>query len=388
MNRAIKYRIYPNSEQEVFFAKTFGCCRKVWNLMLAAREEAVQSDSKQAIPTPASFKADYPYLKEVDSLALANVQLNLNKAYSACRTIKGRHKPRFKSKRRSRASYTTNNQNGTVAVDAKAGTIRLPKAGFVKAELHRMPEDDWTLKSATVSKDPDGRYYCSVLYEYDREMPVVNAPQNNAIGLDYKSDGLYVDSNGATGGSPKHYRKAAAKLAKAQQALSRKQGAHKGEAQSKNYTKQRRKLARIHKHIANQRKDFLHKKSAEIANQYDMVCVEDLNMTDVAHAHSYRNYRKATYDNGYGMFLSMLEYKLVDRGKVFIKLDEHYPSTQTCSCCGSVSGPVGDAVRRWICPDCGAKHNRDLNAAINIKKEGIRLYMANNPLTYGRAGTA
>lgn len=119
-----------------------------------------------------------------------------------------------------------------------------------------------------------------------------------------------------------------------------------------------------------------------------MVCVEDLNMTDVAHAHSFRNYRKATYDNGYGMFLKMLEYKFVDRGKVFVKADKTYPSSQTCSSCGSLTGPVDDSVRKWTCPHCGTKHDRDLNAAINIKKGGIRLYLANNPLTYGRAGTA
>ena len=165
MNKAIKYQIYPNDEQKVLFAKTFGCCRKIWNLMLATREEAYKKDKTKVKPTPAMYKDEYSYLREVDSLALANVQLNLQAAYKRFFTVKGTGHPKFKSKKKSRDSYTTNNQNGTVAVDFDQKTIRLPKIGKVKAILHRAPDEKWKLKSATVSRTHDGKYFCSVLFD-------------------------------------------------------------------------------------------------------------------------------------------------------------------------------------------------------------------------------
>lgn len=369
MNRAIKYRIYPNEQQKILFAKTFGCCRKVWNLMLATRDAAYAADKSVVKPTPAMYKDECPYLREVDSLALANVQLDLQEAYKRFFTVKGTGRPKFKSKKHARFSYTTNNQSGTVALDASVGTIRLPKVGFVKAKLHRLPDDDWVLKSATVSMTPDGTYFCSVLFCYDADISVVPRPEMNAIGMDYKSDGLYVDSEGNTPGSPKYYRKGQKRLTKAQRKLR-----HKVKG-SNNYRKACDKIAKEHRHIANQRKDFLHKTSTEIANRFNMVCVEDLNMR----AMSNRGFGngKATLDNGYGLFLSMLEYKLHDRGKQFIHVDKWYPSSQICSCCGTVHPELKDlSIRKWTCPDCGVHHDRDVNAAINIKNEGIRLFLA------------
>ena len=365
MNKAIKYRIHPNDEQKVLFSKTFGCCRKIWNLMLASREEAYEQDKTVLKPTPAMYKDEYLYLREVDSLALANVQLNLQEAYKRFFTVKGTGHPKFKSKRRSRYSYTTNNQNGTVSIDFTAKTIRLPKVGKVKAILHRVPCNTWKVKSATVSMTRDGKYFCSVLFEYDANIAKVSFPEKNAIGLDYKSDGLYVDSNGVTCGSPKFYRKGQKKLTKAQRKLRRKQ------ENSNNYRKACAKIAKEHRHIANQRKDFLHKRSTEIANRYDMVCVEALNMRTMSNK-GFRN-GKSTLDNGYGLFLSMLEYKLFDRGKAFVRIDKWFPSSQLCSCCGTVHPEVKDlSVRKWTCPDCGTTHDRDVNAAVNIRNEGIK----------------
>ena len=195
MNKAIKYRLYPTTEQEIMFAKTFGCCRKVYNLMLAdkiARYKETKSFGKQ---TPAMYKVDYPFLKEVDSLALANVQLNLQDALKNC-FDKSRKKqngfPKFKSAKHSRKSYTTNNQKGTVGI-IEDKYIKLPKIGKVKAIIHRVPDVDWIIKSATISQDSDGKYYVSVLFEYDITITSV-AMSDCAIGLDYKSEGLYVDS--------------------------------------------------------------------------------------------------------------------------------------------------------------------------------------------------
>ena len=373
MNSAIKYRLYPTSEQKIMFAKTFGCCRKVYNLMLSEKIESYKTTGKFVAVTPAKYKKDFPYLKEVDSLALANVQLNLQSAFRNHFDRNRRKKtgfPKFKSAKHSRKSYTTNNQNGTVAIIGNR-YIRLPKIGKVKAVIHRVPGTDWKLKSATVSCSSDDRYYVSVLFEYENSASTYVVDENNAIGMDYASDGLYVDDKGNIGTNHKFYRESHKKLAKEQRKLSRKKGSRKGEDKSHNYLKQQRKVNRIHTHIANQRKDNLHKISAEIANQYDIVCVENLNMRNMSNR-GFGN-GKATLDNGYGMFLDMLEYKLANRGKYLVKVDKWYPSSQICHCCGKRHPEMKDLRIRTMRCECGYVMDRDRNAAMNIKKEGLRI---------------
>lgn len=376
MNRAYRYRIYPTTEQRALFAKTFGCCRKVYNLMLSDKIEGYETTGKFPAITPAKYKKDHPYLKEVDSLALANKQLDLQAAFRNC--FSKSHKkntgfPKFKSAKRSRRSYTTNNQKGTVAI-VDGGFIRLPKAGKVKAVIHRMPGDDWNIKSATVSQESDGKYYVSVLFEFETPVNTYTTDKTNAIGLDYASDGLYVDSNGNVGTNHKYYRESSRKLARAQRRLSRMQGSRKNEVKSSNYIKQLRKINRIHKHIANQRLDNLHKISTGIANRYDVVCVESLNMRAMANK-GFGN-GKATLDNGYGMFLSMLEYKLADRNKYLVKVDKWFPSSQICHYCGSLHPEMKDLRVRTMKCDCGLTMGRDRNAAINILQEGLRTLTA------------
>lgn len=371
VNRAIKYRIYPTSEQASKFANTFGCCRKIWNLMLADKLDCYAKTGSFGNQTPAMYKTEFPFLKEVDSLALANVQLNLQTAFRNC-FDKSRKAylgfPKFKSAKHSRKSYTTNNQHGSVAIIGNK--IKLPKIGLVKAKIHREPEADWVIKSATVSQDSDGAYYVSVLFEYERTVAAVPV-SDNAIGLDYKSDGLYEDSNGHIGSNHKHYRESHKRLAKAQRRLSRKVGSRKGEAKSKNWLKQLKRVNKIHTRIANQRKDNLHKLSTEIANQIDVVCVENLNMRSISNK-GFGN-GKATMDNGYGMFLNMLEYKLSDRGKYLVRVDKWYPSSQICHNCGTRHPKMKDLkIRTLVCDKCGLIIDRDLNAAINIKHEGLR----------------
>ena len=373
MNSAIKYRLYPTSEQKIMFAKTFGCCRKVYNLMLSEKIESYKTTGKFVAVTPAKYKKDFPYLKEVDSLALANVQLNLQSAFRNHFDRNRRKKtgfPKFKSAKHSRKSYTTNNQNGTVAIIDNR-YIRLPKTGKVRAVIHRVSGTDWKLKSATVSCSSDDRYYVSVLFEYENSASAYVADENNAIGMDYASDGLYVDDKGNIGTNHKFYRESHKKLAKEQRKLSRKKGSRKGEDKSHNYLKQQRKVNRIHTHIANQRKDNLHKISAEIANQYDIVCVENLNMRNMSNR-GFGN-GKATLDNGYGMFLDMLEYKLANRGKYLVKVDKWYPSSQICHCCGKRHPEMKDLRIRTMRCECGYVMDRDRNAAMNIKKEGLRI---------------
>jgi len=380
MNKAVKYRIYPTNSQAVMFAKTFGCCRKVYNLMLSDKIESYKKTGRFALVTPAKYKAEYPFLKEVDSLALANVQLNLQEAFSNrfCKTRKARNGfPKFKSAKRSRKSYTTNCQYPKPSNNLRHPTIRieenaiiLPKIGRVKAVIHRRPDIRWILKSVTVSQEADGTYFASVLFEFEHK--TISAPlSDNAIGLDYASNGLYVDDQGNVGSNHKYYRESHKKLAKEQRRLSRKRGSRKGEERSKNYMKQLRKVGKIHRHISNQRLDNLHKKSTEIANRYDVVCVESLNIRAMANK-SFGN-GKATLDNGYGLFLSLLEYKLSDRGKHFIRVDKWFPSSQLCHCCSLVHPEMKSLKIRTMHCTCGLTMSRDQNAAINIKNEGLRI---------------
>ena len=277
----------------------------------------------------------------MDSLALANVQLNLQSAFKSC-FDKSRKKqnrfPKFKSYKRSRRAYTTNNQHGTVALTDNS--IRLPKIGYVKAVIHRKPDSEWTLKSATISQESDGRYYASVLFEFDKPHNTYVADKTNAIGLDYAS------------------------------------GSKKNEDKSSNYMKQLHKVNRIHRHIANQRLDNLHKLSTEIANQYDVVCVETLDMKAMSNK-GFGN-GKATMDNGYGMFLEMLGYKLSDRNKYLIKVDKWYPSSQICHCCGTLHPEMKDLTNRTMKCECGLTISRDQNAAINILHEGLCILSVSN----------
>ena len=356
------------------FAKTFGCCRKVYNLMLSDKIRSYQETGSFVSVTPAMYKEDYPYLREVDSLALANVQLNLQRAFKAC-FDKSRKKrngfSKFKSAKHSRKAYTTNNQHGTVVVMERA--IKLPKIGRVKAVIHRVPDTDWILKSVTVLQEPDGKYYASVLFEYRNTATKVPV-SDSVIGLDYASDGLYVDDQGNTGSHHKYYRESHAKLAKAQRRLSHMQGSQKGETKSCNYIKQLRKVNKIHRHIVNQRLDHLHKLSTETANhRYDIVCAESLNMRSMANK-GFGN-GKATMDNGYGLFLDMLEYKLADRGKCLVRVDKWYPSSQICHRCGIRHPEMKDLRIRTMRCSCGLVMNRDQNAAINIRQEGLRMLM-------------
>ena len=360
-NVAYKYRMYPNAIQQQFFMKSFGCCRKIWNLMLSDIHSDLKRGVSYSIRTPASYKTAYPYLKEVDSLALANVQMTLKEALSRYRNKKSRF-PNFKSRNKSRFSYTTNSQKGSVHI--KDSFIKLPKIGYVKIVVHRGVPDDYVLKSATVSMERDGSFYVSVLYEYERS--ILCKTLVKGLGLDYSSSHLYVDSNGNMGKPEKAYRKYERRLGFEQHKLSRKvKGSH-------NYEKQRLRVAKCHRHICNVRNDSLHKESTKIANSYDFVCVESLNMRTLANK-GFRN-GKATLDNGYGRFLSMLEYKLDNRGKILVRIDKFYPSSQLCHVCGYKNPEVKDLkIRKWTCPCCNTYHDRDVNAAKNILNEGIRL---------------
>lgn len=369
-NRAYKYRLYPNRLQAKQFAQTFGCVRFVYNQCLLEHERRYKVGEKFASRLDMNnyctreLKTQYPFLREVDKFSLTNAVYHLDEAYKRMFRHEGR-RPKFKSKRRSRKSYTTNRTNGNIKVLESA--VQLPKVGRVKAIIHRKAPQNWRLKSATVSRTADGVYFCSILYEYDEQIEAVDRPQKNAVGLDYKSNGLYVSSDGECADMPHFFRQNQRRLKKAQRKLRHKE---KG---SNNRNKQVKKIAKIHRRIANQRRDFLHKESNSIAKRYDFVSVESLDMRALSNR-GFGN-GKATLDNGYGMFLAMLGYKLVERGKVLLRIDKWYPSSQICCKCGAKNDLVKNLrVREWICPECGTHHDRDRNAALNIRAEGIRLY--------------
>lgn len=256
--------------------------------------------------------------------------------------------------------------NGNISIGENF--VKLPKLGKVKAVIHRAPNLDWQIKSATVTNLRDGSFQVSVLFEYHAEAPVPKAmTESNTLGLDYKSDGLYVDEQGNCPHMEHFYRNLQPQLAKRQRKLK-----HKTPG-SANYEKAVRSANRIHRKIANQRNDFLHKQSTAIAKQYDFVMAEDINMRLLSNK-SFGN-GKATLDNGYGKFLSLLEYKLANKGGALIRVDKWYPSSQLCSSCGCRNIRLKDlSIRKWTCPECGCIHDRDINAAINIKREGMRLY--------------
>ena len=375
---AYRYRIYPTSTQAVQLVQTFGCVRFVYNQCLNEEErlhaEGLPFAGKNAMNAWCNhdLKDRFLFLKDVDKFAITNAVWHLVDGYKRFFEGNGKH-PRYKSRHRSRMSYTTNVTNRNIEVGDKY--VKLPKLGKVRAVIHREIPDGMRIKSATVSMERDGTFYCSVLCEYEEAVYPVQMPEQNAVGLDYKSDGLYVSSDGDVCGSPKYYRRSGKRLAKLQRELSRKVGSRKGEKESANHRKQRRKVAKLLRHVANQRRDYIHKRSTEIANRYDLVAVEDLDMRTLSNK-GFGN-GKATLDNGYGMFLDLLEYKLRDRGKTLIRVDKWFPSSQLCSCCGHQNPSVKSlSVRKWTCPVCGTPHDRDINAAVDIRDEGIRQYLA------------
>jgi len=309
--------------------------------------------------TPAKYKTEYEFLKEIDSLALCNGQMNLETAYKNFFRDKSIGFPKYKSKKNDRKSYTTNCVNNNIRIESKH--IILPKLGAVKLKQHRAVPDGYKLKSATVSQNASGKYYVSILYEY--EVNVQPKPIKTVIGLDYAMSEMYITDCGEHADYPRYYRRALEKLKRMQRALS------KMTRYSKNYYKQKRKIAKLHEHIADQRRDFQHKQSRQIANAYDCVAIEDLNMKAMQRA---LNFAKSVSDNAWGQFVGFLQYKLAEQGKTLVKVDKWFPSSKTCSVCEAKKDEFSLSERVYVC-ECGNVMNRDINAAINIKYEAMRM---------------
>jgi len=362
IRKAYKYRIYPNTEQKVFFAKCFGCVRFFYNKSLSDMNDIYKSTDKFKNITPASYKEDYSFLKEVDSLALSNAQLNRNIAFKDF--IKqnyknNKDKPNFKSKRNDQ-SYTTNMVKGNIKISSNNRYISIPKCPRIRIKMHRTFIG--TIKSITVSRTTDNKYYISLLVESEIK-PLKES--NKIVGLDLGLKSLIVDSNGHKYKNHKYLTRLQKKLAKEQRKLSKMM---KG---SSNRNKQRIKVAKLHKHIQNQRNDYLHKLSKSIIDENQIICIESLSVKDMMND---SKLARNISDVSWSRLVSLLIYKASWYGRKVIKVPSTYPSSQLCHVCGyknSITKSLN--IRKWTCPECGTIHDRDINAAKNILSKGIEI---------------
>ena len=364
MLKSYRYRIYPNKEQEIQLAKTFGCCRFVYNQTLAYRKNTYEKEKKSISKTACNnycnreLKNVYTWLKEVDKFALTNAIYNMDSAYQKFFKEHAGY-PKFKSKHDSQKSYTTNFINGNITVDFDRGRIKLPKLKEIKAKIHRNFVGE--MKSATISKEPSGKYYVSILVETEHS-PL--AKTNGQIGLDLGIKDLCITSDGKKYENPKTISKYEKKLIKLQRQLVNKT---KG---SGNYEKKRKQIALYHEKIKNTRKDYLHKISNEIINENQVIVSENLQIKNMVRNH---NLAKSISDVSWYELTRQLEYKSKWNGRTYIKIDTFYASSQLCFSCEYKNADVKDLkVRDWICPVCNTKHDRDINAAKNILAEGLR----------------
>lgn len=357
--KGYKFRIYPTVKQREYFTQCFGCCRLLWNSMLADKIDYYNTHGENLTVSVTDYKERYPFLNDVDSLVLANELQNLNKAYKNFFRDKSVGFPKFKSKKNNHRSFSTNNQKGTVEfVDNR--WLKIPKSkkiGLIRC--HQSQEIKGVVKTVTISQVPSGKYYVSCNVEiWYQSLPKTD----RVIGLDLGIKDLVIASDGDKFENPKTLQKHQEKLAKLQRQLAHKQ---KG---SKNYEKTCIKLAREHEKIANIRKDTLHKITYKLISENQVIISEDLSVKNMMQNH---NLAGAIADVSWYELMRQLTYKADWNLRTYHKINTYYPSSQLCSCCGYKNEVVKNlAVRYWTCPNCGTYHDRDENAAINTRNRG------------------
>ena len=360
MKKGIKFRIYPNKVQQKLINQTFGCCRLVYNKGLAMREEAYKQGEKvsynQTSAMLTAWKKALQFLKVVDSISLQQSLRDLDRAYTNFFQKRAKY-PKFKSKHDNHQSYRTINQGNNVRIVGKY--IKLPKLGYIKV---RQSMAIGKINNVTIERTPTGKYFAVLNVEFE---PTYERNNFGVIGIDVGIKEFYTDSNGNLVNNPKHLEKSTKKLIREQRRLSRKV---KG---SSNRNKQRIKVAKVHEKITNQRNDFLHKLSTMLVRENQTICIEDLNVKNMAKNHKLA---RSISSVSWSKFFEMLEYKSAWYGSTVVRIPTNYPSSQTCGCCGYKNTLVKNlSVRKWECPVCHEKHDRDTNAARNILNKGLQM---------------
>lgn len=364
MFKSYKYRIYPDNNQEELIQKTFGCCRFVYNQTLAYRKEKYEKEKISLSRFDCNnwknrvLKKEYEWLRDVDKFALDNAVTNMDSAYQKFFKEHSGY-PKFKSKHNHNKSYTTNRTCTNIEVSFEYNKIKLPKLKWIKAKVHR--RFFGTIKSATISQVPSGKYYVSILVETEH-IPIEST--GCIVGIDLGIKDLVITSDREKFYNKKSIKKYEDKLAKEQRKLSHKK---KG---SKNWNKQRIIVARIYEHISNSRKDYLHKISHKLISENQVIISEDLSVSNMVKNH---NLAKAISDCGWYELTRQISYKSDWNNRQYIKIGRFTKSSQPCHVCGYINQDTKDlSVRSWTCPNCGTIHDRDVNAAMNILYEGIK----------------
>lgn len=362
--KSYKYRIYPNKVQQELIQKTFGCCRFVYNYYLNKRKEMYENDKTTFTYNMCSkdltqLKKDFEWLREPDKDSLQKSLKNLDDAYQ--RFFSGiANYPKFKSKKNRYKSYRTSCTNNNIRLESKH--IKLPKLGYVKTRDKQIPQG--RILNATISQEPNGHYYCSLCCT---DITFEQLPKTNKnIGLDLGICDFAILSDGSRIENPRFYEKSEEKLAKLQRELSRKT------IGSNRWNKSRIKVAKLQKHISNQRNDFLQKLTTSIVNDFDIIGIEDLDVKSMKETDNITRNKRVS-DVSWSEFRRMLTYKCEWYGKKLSVIDRYYPSSQICHCCGHRDSKKTEDIRFWICPNCNSELDRDINAAINILNEALRL---------------